>query len=195
MKKDNLTGLPLDDVLRCNLETRTLTAGGRAYRLTEMRPKATKYSDRFAIIFQDFCDEIAEKPLKLVSFRLLFWTFGQLEHKRWRTIYQEEAAQLFGVSQPTISKALCELTQRGFLDREKRGRTFYYRLALKATWRGSAAGYHAEKKRQKAGKDDRPETQPPEKSDTAETRALIEEALEAADQKQLSKQLSLHGRK
>lgn len=139
--------------LRVNLDARTLTADGRTYGLTELKPKSTKYADRFTIVFQRFCDQMVADPVPNAAFQVFFWSFRALDHKVYRPVYQDQLVDELGLSQATISRSLNQLTGRGWFERKRDGRTWVYRLSLECSWRGSAAGWHAQKRAIEAGHD------------------------------------------
>lgn len=75
------------------------------------------------------------------SFPVLTWCFAHLSHETWRSIRQEDIADVLGVSRPSVSQALAKLLEKGLVERKGAGPRQEWRLTPAASWRGTAGAY------------------------------------------------------
>lgn len=74
------------------------------------------------------------------------WALARLNFKTFEMINQADIGLDLGLSQATIGRALRDLMERGFLERQGAGPRQTWRITPKGAWFGTAAAYQKDKR-------------------------------------------------
>lgn len=124
----------------------TLQLGADATaRLHVERPATASFGRRFMVVFED-ARQLLRGMRNPSAHELAHELPWLLSASDWRRLDQRVLADRLRVSQPSVSRALSELVERGFLEREGKGPGVRYRLSPRVSWRGTTAAYHAQQR-------------------------------------------------
>lgn len=123
------------------------TTAGEAIAVIEERHPSRSYGRMFRTVFDDTAEELATRLKLGASLRLLLILPRYLSYTEWRRLAQQELAQRLGIEQPTVSRALAELNEIGYIERRGKGPSIEWKLTPEYGWRGDVASYHAERRR------------------------------------------------
>jgi DNA-binding transcriptional MocR family regulator len=125
--------------------THLVTADGETHPVTEPRERGRAYNMNFTTTFTDPVADLATKLKSAVALKLVMILPKLLSYQHWRRLDQVTVGAQIGADNSTISRAMRELEEQGFLERRGRGPVIEWRLTEYFGWKGTVEAFHDHK--------------------------------------------------